>query len=194
MKILVLILALILVRALKLDETNFKDLPKCANSHKQTIINHHNAKDVDNTLIYITLKKISLNNFKHTIFRHRQKHLILLLLLAGDVESNPGPVRTVRDKCNICNKSCTRRQRAIQCDTCNEWYHAACLHMNTPVYMALENKDVSWHCVQCGMPQFSSGLFNSQDLDTTNPYSSLTDPNISNLDLHKPLARSTPVK
>ena len=194
MKILVLILALILVRALKLDETNFKDLPKCANGHKQTIINHHNAKDVDNTLIYITIKKISLNNFKHKICRHKQKHLILLLLLAGDVESNPGPVRTVRDKCNICNKSCTRRQRAIQCDTCDEWYHAACLHMNTPVYMALENKDVSWHCVQCGMPQFSSGLFNSQDLDTTNPYSSLTDPNISNLDLHKPLARSTPVK
>ena len=50
------------------------------------------------------------------------------------------------------------------------------------------------YCVQCGMPQFGSGLFNSQNLDTANPYSSLTDPNISNLDLHKPLARSTPVK
>ena len=55
MKALVLILALILVRGLKLDATNFKDLPKCTNGHKQIIINHHNATDVDNTLIYITL-------------------------------------------------------------------------------------------------------------------------------------------
>ena len=116
------------------------------------------------------------------------------MLLAGDVESNPGPVRTVRDNCNICNKSCTRIQRAIQCDTCDEWYHAGCLHMNTPVYMALENKDVSWHCVQCGMPQFSSGLFNSHDLDTINPHSCLTNPDISNVDQHKPLSRLTPIK
>ena len=142
----------------------------------------------------MTLKRISLNHFKHKICRYKPKHLILLLLLAGDVESNPGPIRTARNKCNICSKTCTKKQRAIQCDSCDQWYHSTCLHMNTPVYIALENKDVSWHCLQCGMPQFSSGLFDSHDLDTTNSYICLTSPEVNDLDLHLPIARSTPIK
>ncbi|KAK6978325.1 hypothetical protein BgiMline_019248, partial [Biomphalaria glabrata] len=82
------------------------------------------------------------------------------------------------------------KQKAIQCDTCDEWYHS-CLHMNTPVYYALGNKDASWHCVPCGLPQFTSGLFDSFDADTSNPYNILnTIPNQT----HQPLARSTPVK
>ena len=94
MKILVLILALFLVRALKLDKHANTD-----DHNKQSIIiNHHNVKDIDNTLIYMTLRRISLNHFKHKNCRYKQKHLILLLLLAGDVESNPGPIRTVRDR------------------------------------------------------------------------------------------------
>ncbi|KAK6980152.1 formin-like protein 14 [Biomphalaria glabrata] len=106
-----------------------------------------------------------------------------------DVESNPGP--RSKDRCNICRKVCTMKQKAIQCDTCDEWYHASCLHMNTPVYYALGNKDASWHCVPCGLPQFTSGLFDSFDADTSNPYNILnTIPNQT----HQPLARSTPVK
>ncbi|KAK6994989.1 hypothetical protein BgiMline_011635 [Biomphalaria glabrata] len=78
------------------------------------------------------------------------------------------------------------KQKAIQCDTCDEWYHASCLHMNTPVYYALGNKDVP-----CGLPQFTSGLFDSFDADTSSPYNILnTIPNQT----HQPLARSTPVK
>ena len=192
MRILILILALFLIRVLKLDYK--KDLPKHVNDNKEILVNHHNIKDIDNTVTYITLKRISLNHFKHKTSRYKQKHLILLLLLAGDVETNPGPVRTVRDRCNICSKACTKKQRAIQCDSCDQWYHSTCLHMNTPVYIALENKDVSWHCSQCGMPQFSSCLFNSHDLDITNSYSSLRSPEANNIDLHRPLARSTPIK
>ncbi|KAK6978980.1 hypothetical protein BgiMline_019928 [Biomphalaria glabrata] len=81
--------------------------------------------------------------------------------------------------------------RAIQYDTYDEWYHASCLHVNTPVYYALGNKDASWHCVPCVLPQFTSGLFDSFDADTSNPYNILnTIPNQT----HQPLARSTPVK
>ena len=196
MKIIFLFLALTLVKTLKLDVRleNLKDLPK--NAHTQIIINHHNSKDVDNTFILMISKKITLNQWKHKISRYKQKHIILLLLLAGDIESNPGPTKSNKDKCTICNKRCTMKQRAIQCDTCDNWYHASCLHMNTPIYIALGNKDASWHCLQCGLPQFSSGLFESYDLDITNPYNALTNPNINTemLDLNKPLAFSTPIK
>ena len=196
MKIVFLFLALSLIRTLKLDVRleNFKDLPK--NEYTPTIVNHHNTKDIDNTFILITSKKISLNQWKYKISRNKQKHIILLLLLAGDIESNPGPTISNKDKCKICTKRCTQKQRAIQCDTCDEWYHASCLHMKTPIYIALGNKDASWHCLQCGLPQFSSGLFDSYDLDTTNPYNALVNHNINidMLDLNKPLAFSTPIK
>ena len=52
----------------------------------------------------------------------------------------------------------------------DEWYHALCLHMNTPVNLALGSKDASWHCVPCGLPQFTSGLFDSFDMNTSNPF------------------------
>ena len=193
MKIVFIVFALHLVGILG----NLKDLPNHSTS-KQKVMNHHNTKDIDNTTILITMKRISLKNFKHKICKYRQKHLVLLILLAGDIESNPGPVRsTKKDMCNICSKTCTKKQRAIQCDSCDEWYHTSCLHMNTPIYIALGNKDASWHCLQCGLPQFTSGLFNSQDVDTTNPYSALTSPDID-LDLDNinftPLVRSTPIK
>ena len=57
------------------------------------------------------------------------------------------------------------------------------------------NKDASWHCLQCGLPQFTSHLINSQDVDVTNPYSALTSPDIDLDNINfTPLVRSTPVK
>ena len=86
MKIVFIVFALHLVGILR----NLKDLPNHSTS-KQKVMNHHNTKDIDNTTILITMKRISLKNFKHKICKYRQKHLVLLILLAGDIESNPGP-------------------------------------------------------------------------------------------------------
>jgi hypothetical protein len=46
--------------------------------------------------------------------------------------------------------------------------------MCTPVYRALENPDASWHCDHCGMPNFSSGLFESTEASTSNLFDSLS--------------------
>ena len=115
------------------------------------------------------------------------------MLLSGDIELNPGPVSP---KCQICIKSiktCTSKQGAIQCDTCNEWYHTVCLHTNTPKHIAigLGNKYASWHCIHCGLPQISSDLFNHRDLITTNSYSVLANPIINDpLDKMKPATQT----
>lgn len=50
----------------------------------------------------------------------------LLVLLAGDVSSNPGPVK---DPCAICSKGCHSNQKAVQCDECNKWNHAKCINI-----------------------------------------------------------------
>ncbi|XP_072181424.1 uncharacterized protein [Diadema setosum] len=45
--------------------------------------------------------------------------------------------------------------------------------MATPIYEALANSSVSWQCVACGMPQFSTSLFDSHITNTWNSFESL---------------------
>ena len=47
-----------------------------------------------------------------------------MVLLAGDVMENPGPVK---NPCAVCHKGCKRNQKAIQCDSCDAWFHAKCV-------------------------------------------------------------------
>ena len=73
-----------------------------------------------------------------------------LLLLAGDVSSNPGPVK---DPCTICSKGCHSNQRAIQCDGCDKWHHAKCLNMGADEYYSLAtNESSTWMCFTCLFP------------------------------------------
>ena len=73
------------------------------------------------------------------------------------------------------------------------WYHAECMHMTTPVYMSLNN--VSWHCCNCGMPNFASSLFESSiDISSTNSFSSLVDSITSPGTSSSPTSRSFPNK
>ena len=84
----------------------------------------------------------------------------LLVLLAGDVELNPGP-RKPKYPCIVCGKACTWNTPAVCCDDCDGWYHTDCMGMHPAVYSALGKPDTSWHCTSCGIPQFTSSLFNS---------------------------------
>ena len=46
-----------------------------------------------------------------------------LLLMSGNVHSNPGPIFP----CSVCAKSVTWRVRSVQCFTCSKWVHLKCL-------------------------------------------------------------------
>ena len=97
---------------------------------------------------------------------------LLLLSNASDVEWNPGP--NIKYPCQICIRPVTWRQRGVACDDCEQWCHVECMQMSTPVYEALAHSNVSWHCISCGMPQFSSSLFDSFQMETSNIFDSLT--------------------
>ena len=62
----------------------------------------------------------------------------------------------------------TSNQRAVQCDSCDVWYHVKCMQMSTHVYEALANSSCIWECVVCGLPNFSSSLFESSTTKVTN--------------------------
>ena len=85
---------------------------------------------------------------------------------------NPGPVKF---PCGICKRPEKVNQRVVCCDSCDLWYHTNCMSMPLEVYKDLNNSYTSWICYQCGLPNFSSSLFeSSSSLTCTNNYSPLS--------------------
>ena len=75
---------------------------------------------------------------------------LYLLLLAGDVSFNPGPVK---DPCTISSEGCRSNHRAIQCDGCDKWHLAKSLNMGADEYFSLAtNESSTWMCFTCLFP------------------------------------------
>ena len=102
--------------------------------------------------------------------------MLLTALLAGDIEINPGPGRRgPKYPRQICSKAAKWGQKAIECDQCSSWFHAACLDMNDHIYSTLaEHQSYSRTCCNCGLPNLSTTFFASfGGLDLTNSFSAL---------------------
>ena len=96
--------------------------------------------------------------------RHSKFHILLGLLLGGQVEFNPGP-RTPKYPCGECSKA-VRWGKSIACDTCDRWFHKDCLQMTSTNYEC--HKELSWYCHSCALPN-SSSLFESFKSDVSSP-------------------------
>ena len=83
----------------------------------------------------------------------------LLLALSHDIEVNPGP-RPPKFPCGSCGKAVRNGQNAIHCESCDQWYHIECDGLGAEVHQVLcEHDSYSWICLNCGLPNFSTGLF-----------------------------------
>ena len=70
-----------------------------------------------------------------------------LLLIAGDVEINPGPIRF---PCTVCQKPVRTNQRGVCCDACDLWTHASCARVGNEEYAKLSSEcDLEWLCPTC---------------------------------------------
>ena len=85
-----------------------------------------------------------------------------LLLLEGDVELNPGPVRF---PCTICKKPVKKNQRGLCCDACNLWSHACCSRVSKKEYEKLSaDCESDWFCPVCvlaNLPFADQSLYSS---------------------------------
>ena len=82
--------------------------------------------------------------------------VLWLLLVCGDVESNPGPVRF---PCGCCGKAVKVNQDGVLCDGCGKWLHRKCIYMDRKVYLQLGESDEPWYCAGCSLPAFSDSYF-----------------------------------
>ena len=74
--------------------------------------------------------------------------LCSLLILAGDLETNPGPPN-YKYPCSDCKKPCKSNQASVMCDTCQKWTHQKCAKIPSHIFKTLSNPDISWHCSNC---------------------------------------------
>ena len=85
----------------------------------------------------------------------------MIILLSGDIATNPGPIRF---PCGSCAKPVRSNQHGLQCNDCNIWTHRTCLSMNKDEYMRLSNSDEYWFCYKCILPNFTDSFFNASNL------------------------------
>ena len=102
--------------------------------------------------------------------------LVLLLVLGGDIEINPGPTKY---PCKICNKPVAKSHRALQCDECDKWVHIKCGNVTPIEYETLGASSAVWICHLCGFANFSTSFGSTESIPTTdNSFSALEDEDV----------------
>ena len=72
-------------------------------------------------------------------------NLFILIILAGDIEMNPGP----RFQCGLCKKYCKASDRLLECEECEKRFHASCSNLSDNELVRIESGDGAWFCTNC---------------------------------------------
>ncbi|KAK3085883.1 hypothetical protein FSP39_009995 [Pinctada imbricata] len=107
------------------------------------------------------------------------KSLLFLLLLiiarSNDIETNPGPSNdSTKYMCGTCDNTVTWEHKGIVCETCDQWYHIDCQNIHSNTYVLLDDSMVSWHCLICNHPNYSTCPYDLHGISaSTNTFESL---------------------
>ncbi|CAC5420015.1 unnamed protein product [Mytilus coruscus] len=131
--------------------------------------------------------------------------LLLVIEKSNDIQTNPGPSNdSTKYLCGTCNQSVNWDHKGIVCETCDQWYHIYYQGIHSKSYEDLNDSMISWHCIICDKPKYSTVLFDLHSLDSPNPFASLyigdinhsnhpSSPDYQNQNI-KPLHASTPIR
>ena len=72
-------------------------------------------------------------------------NLLILIILAGDIEMNPRPMF----QCGLCKKYCKASDRLLECEECEKRFHASCSNLGDNVLLRIESGDEAWYCTNC---------------------------------------------
>ena len=114
-----------------------------------------------------TLSRLSLRSRRFVSFRH-SSFLLLLLLLGGDVERNPGPPQAASIKC-ICG-SFKEEGNLVECELRHLWSHCKCVKIS--VSLAATYPFICAFCIKSSLVSLAS--INSKISSLENKLSSLS--------------------
>ena len=85
------------------------------------------------------------------------KIIVFLILMAGDIQPNPGPIRY---PCGICGNPVAKNHKAMGCEDCDTWFHIKCCGISPQQYTQYQSQSVcNWICPHCSLPNFSNSFF-----------------------------------
>ena len=103
-----------------------------------------------------------------------------MLLLAGDVEVNPGPGGS-SFPCGLCEIDANWSNGGIACKHCDVWYHRDCARLNLSSFNRLASPSRIWIYYKCSSKNFSHFPFHYSQLYLTvsNSFDPLYDTNFT---------------
>ena len=69
---------------------------------------------------------------------------------SGGSEKGEGE-EAARDKCGNCKKIVPDGENGVECEICNNWFHASCEGLSMEVYAALVHTCIHWYCTSCNV-------------------------------------------
>ena len=75
----------------------------------------------------------------------RGTNLLVLIILAGDIEMNPGP----RSQCRQCKKYCKATEKVVKCEECRKCFHVSCANLSEKELLELGSENETWYCKDC---------------------------------------------
>lgn len=158
--------------------------------HLENTINYHTKYSSQNVNIFSGISTgLCVGNSKEAFLSRRvnktraaildrnpKRHILFsLLLLAGDININPGPY--AKCPCGACGKPVKRNQSSTQCDSCYTLHHVSCMQISTSDYEILASACM-WICPKCDLANFSNGLLEPSTcpLESSNSFCLLSEP------------------
>lgn len=97
----------------------------------------------------------------------------IMLIMCGDIESNPGPNVNNIYPCGICDLKVSWLDKGVACDNCGIWFHCSCISMKSSQYSQLNSTSEHWYCFRCNTTNSNNSLYHSYNIEVTNSFSIL---------------------
>ena len=106
--------------------------------------------------------------------------LLIVNILAGDIEQNPGPTikrgRKPRYPCTMCNYAVKNVDKGMLCSHCNNWSHNSCTGVSDTSYeYHMNNSEVVWFFTTCDLLNIALPDVSLTDSESNNPFHVLSD-------------------
>ena len=140
-----------------------------------------NCNNISGNLSHMK-RKLSSSSLLFPVHPHNVKSssvCALALLLAGDIQMNPGPGNGSIFPCGLCGHPVICADQGVCCNECSVWHHKPCEDKGSREMEILNKSSVIWYCCKCDSLNVDSFTYNRVELYTSNAFIPLSDLDIT---------------